>query len=370
MSKEKDELIRFADRSAALRELYAGEDEIRNLLNSYGGGSKAPMNREAYNRMMSNLRSAGNKKIAVDASKEAYATQRQYANVIDYLTNMYLWRYYYIPVKKEERRASGNLTYSEIYGIMTDVMDGMNVKVTFPNILAKLFTEGEVFLYNIKDEAANTVSTLTLPAEFCTPVMVSQYGTGIYRFKLSYFDSFNLRKEALADLLMLFPKEIVDAYFAYKDKSGEKEIIIDGRYGAYIQVNEAGTPPFLGVIGSLIDYQDYKKNELQKNSSELDSILVSRIPIYEDRPIFEVPEARSLHTTMAKSLAGNDRLRLLTTFGGVERIPLQDKSSVQNDTIKKAHEAIYYDSGLNTSIFNEKTREGIEASLKRDASYV
>ena len=370
MSKEKDKTIKFADRSAALRELYAGEDEIRNLLNSSGGRGRPPMKREEYNRMMSNLKSAGNKKIAVDTSKEAYATQRQYANVVDYLTNMYLWRYYYVPVKKEERRANGNLTYSEIYDIITDVMDGMNVKVTFPNILAKLFIEGEVFLYNVKDEAANTVSTLTLPAEFCTPVMVSQYGTGIYRFKLSYFDSFNLRKEALADLLTLFPKEITDAYFAYKNKNGEKEIIIDGRYGAYIQINETGTPPFLGMIGSLIDYQDYKKNELQKNSSELDSILVNRIPIYEDRPIFEVPEARSLHTAVAKSLAGNDRLRLLTTFGGVERIPLQEKSSVQNDTIRKAHEAVYYDSGLNTSIFNEKTREGVEASLKRDASFV
>ena len=40
------------------------------------------MNREAYNRMMSNLRSAGNKKTAVDASKEAYATQRQYGQML------------------------------------------------------------------------------------------------------------------------------------------------------------------------------------------------------------------------------------------------------------------------------------------------
>lgn len=354
----------FANRTAQIKKLYSGEETVTGLFNktSY---SKRPISREHYYRILSDLGTTANKKNASVLSEQIYATHRQYANVIDYLSNMFLWRYYYMPIKKKD----GNLTYGEIYDIMTDVMDGMNIKITYPNILAKLFIEGSVFLYNVKDETSKTVSTLTLPPEFCTPIMVSQFGTGIYKFKLSYFDSLNLRKESLADFLLLFPEEIVEAYLKYKN-GGPKEVQIDGRFGTFIQVNETGTPPFLGMIGSLLDYQDYKINELEKNAAELDSILVSRIPIHEDRPIFEVPEAESLHTAMSRALAGNERLRLLTTFGEVELIPLQSKSSVQNDTIRKAHEAVYYDSGLNTSLFNNDGQEGIDASLRRDESFV
>lgn len=361
---DNEKKLNFANRQAAIKNLYAGENEIANLVSKTS--TKRAVTKEALARAVANLHTAANKKSAIEFSEATYASSRHYASVIDYLSNMFLWRYYYFPIQKKD---SGNLTYAEIYDIITDVMDGLNIKITYPNILAKLFIEGSVFLYNVKDTKSNTITTLTLPPEFCTPIMISQFGTGIYKFKLSYFDSFNLRKEALADFLMLFPEEIVEAYLSYK-RGGEKEIQIDGRFGTFIQVNDYGTPPFLGTIDSILDYQDYKANELEKNETELDSILVSKIPIYEDRPIFEVPEAQALHTTMSRALAGNPRLRLLTTFGGVERIPLQDKSSVQNDTVKKAHEGVYYDAGLNNSLFNESTKEGIEASLKRDAAFV
>ena len=69
-----------------------------------------------------------------------------------------------------------------------------------------------------------------------------------------------------------------------------------------------------------------------------------------------------------KSLAGNDRLRLLTTFGGVERIPLQDKCAKM--TQSRRQKQFIMTQVLTQAYSTKRTREGIEASLKRDASYV
>ena len=104
----------------------------------------------------------------------AYATNPNYANIIDYFANMYLWRYFYVPVKVKEK-ASG---YKEAYDLMTQIVDGLHIEVIYPIILTNLFKDGIVYLYTEKDTGSKTVVTYMLDARYCYPVMMSQYGTG------------------------------------------------------------------------------------------------------------------------------------------------------------------------------------------------
>lgn len=114
------------------------------------------------------------------------------------------------------RKTASSANYGEMYQMMTEVVDGMAMEVSFPHILTRLFTEGSVYLYTLRNRPSRTVSTLILNPEYCQPVMLSQYNTGIFQFDVTYFDDLGLRPEELEEILELFPPELIEGYNAYK----------------------------------------------------------------------------------------------------------------------------------------------------------
>ena len=40
--------------------------------------------------------------------------------------------------------------YEEIYNIMTEVIDGVSIETTFPEVLTRLLRDGEVYIYTGK----------------------------------------------------------------------------------------------------------------------------------------------------------------------------------------------------------------------------
>lgn len=365
---ENKKVLNMADRRKAIREIYSTDEDLLSKLGKTSIGSSV-LNRETLKRVLdSAARRNRNVDDVIKLSELVYATEPTFTGIIDYLANMYLWRYYYIPVQTKADKKSSAKEYQEAYQMMTEVIDGLLIEVNFPRILTKLLKEGVVFLYTVRDTAAKTINTITLPAKFCYTEMSSQYGTGLYSFNLKYFDSFGIREDEMEDFLALYPDELASAYREFKNGSGEQRITLDGKYSTFIQLNDLNFPNKLSLLQSLIDFHEYRQNEVEKNELELDMVLTHRIPTYEDRLLFELPEVQDLHRTMSKMLSGNKRLRLLTSFGDTSLHPLQPKSSIQNETLKKAYEAIYFPSGMNINLFSGATKDALETSLARDAS--
>jgi hypothetical protein len=366
---EKDKsVLSMADRRKAIREIYSNDESLRILVGrTPAGAARSFFSEESLDRILTQVSSqSGSIDDILRLSHFAYATEPNYAEMIDYLANMYLWRYYYFPVRVKEN-ASGD--YGEMYELMTSIIDGVNIENTFPTVLTKLFKEGVVYLYADKNTPSKTISTFILNPKYCAPVMMSQYGTGIYQFDTKYFDSFGLSEEQMNEILELFPDELTSAYRAYKG-GGPNKVVIDGRFGSFIQLNEFNFPKKLNTLKSIFDYNTYRKNEVEKNTTELDKILVHNIPVYEDRIIFELPEVEELHKSMAKIISKNKRLKLLTTFGKSEILDLQKPASIQSDTLTKAYLAIFQNSGLNANLFSGASKEALDVSLTRDASVV
>lgn len=265
--------------------------------------------------------------------------------------------------------------YPEVYNLMGEVVDGMSIETIFPMILTKLFTEGAVYLYTVRNRPSKTVSTLILNSEYCRPIMKSQYGTGIFQFSLKYFDDLVLYGEELDVVLELFPEELTEAYKKYKDPTNKPNrsfewITIDGRYSTYISANEYSFPTLTNVIKSLIDYEQYRKNEVERSNAQLDTIMTHKIPSYENRLLFELPEVKSLHRSMSKILGQNQRTRLITTFGDVQLHPVQEQNKISNEAVRMGHEAIFRASGLNASAFTGTIKDALDISLQRDQSLI
>jgi hypothetical protein len=169
---------------------------------------------------------------------------------------------------------------------MSEIIDGVNIENTFPTILEKLLTEGVVYLYTEKNLPSKTISTLILNPRYCSPVMKSQYGTGVFQFDLRYFDDFGVSGDALEEILKLFPKELTDAYRNYKANTNEPPVpgaqryykVLDGRFSTYINLNNYNFPKKLSILKSILDYNQYQRNEVEKNTSELDHVLTHEIP--------------------------------------------------------------------------------------------
>ena len=367
--------LNMADRRKQIEEIYGGSDEgLRRLFGQASGSNLSQLfTEESLDRLINQvgLETISREDIT-NISNFAYSTDSNYSTIINYFADMFLWRYYYFPV--QVRDTANESDYGDIYNLMTDIVDGMAIETTFPLILTKLLKEGVVYLYTQRNTPSKTVSTIILNPEYCKPLMMSQYGTGIYQFDVQYFDDLGFRDEALEEVLQFFPDELVNAYRQYKTGGSEYQfIIVDGRFSTYIQLNENNFPDRLSVLRSLFDYRKYRENEVERSSAQLDRVITHKIPSHEGNLLFELPEVKALHRSMSRIITNNNtnrRTRLMTTFGEVQVHPMQAESSVQNQSLEQGHSTVFRTAGVNSALFAGATKESLEISLTRDQSYV
>lgn len=368
--EEKDlKQLNMANRRKAIQNLYDTDYGVRNIARTGRSGSYSTLLTE--DNINSYLSTVGSSTVIdgiVNLSKFAYATEPAYALTIDYLANMYLWRYYYLPILVK----SSSWSYEQIYNLMSDIVDGLHIETLFPTVLTQLFKEGVVYLYTSKNTSSKTVSTFILNSKYCKPAAISQYGTGIFQFDVRYFDSFSLKEEKLEEVLEMFPKDLVKFYKEYKSIAGSKNyyFVLDGKYSTYISLNDFNFPSRLNTLKSIIDYQKYRLNEVERSSAQLDRIVTHKIPAYENQLLFELTEVQDLHKSMARIVNTSSRTKLMTTFGDVEVLPLQADSKIQSEILDQANKAIYNSFGLNANLFNSNTSESLNISLTRDSSIV
>lgn len=367
VSIDKKSLLNAADRRKAIKNIYSDDAGMRTFVRSSRSSAASLFTSAQLETILNTVGSSTfNWANAQKITDYAYAVNNNYATIVDYLANMYLWRYYYMPVAVKDKASGTN--YEETYNLMTDIIDGLNLEVILPIILTNLYKDGIIFLYTSKDTTAKTVITYLLNQQYCEPIMMSQYGTGIYQFDATYFDSLGLTTTNRDEVLKLYPKELVAGYRAYQTDRNNRYFILDGRYSTYVRLNDLNFPTKISTIKSIFDYDTYRANEVERNTAQLDKIISHQIPAYEDQLLFELDEVQELHSSMKRQLASNSRTRLITTFGKLEVHQLGQNDKIQNEILNKAHSAIYDTAGINTNIFNGTDAESLAISLAKDAA--
>lgn len=302
-------------------------------------------------------------------SKEAYTYYPIYSTLIDYLSNMYCWRYTYIPRLVKERASKTD--YAEMYSLMGEVVEGLSVETTFPMVLTDLFINGAVYLVTTKNTSSKTITTLKLPYKYCRFNAISQFGTIIYQFDFSYFEGLGLSKDELDSIFQFYPKEMQSMYNAYlTDKNNLRWQTLDPKYAGAIALNEYGFPTKLHTLFSIMQYNQYLDNELERSNQQLDKIVTHKMPTWEDKLVVSVEEMTELHQSMAKIIAKNKHIRLLTSFGDIDVKSIGSDQSKENKTLENAYNAIYDNSGENHSLFNGADGNAQKYALLRDKSSV
>lgn len=205
---------RFKITKAKLDEMYKDDESITRNVDRQQAASTTigSLTAESFSSSFFNV---GSIDTVRKYSKEAYAYYPLYATVLDYLANFFTWDYTYIPRLVKEKKASST-NYEEIYKLMGEVVDGLNVETAFPLVLTNMLIQGAVYLYAVKSNSSKTIATLSMPPKYCRQNSVTQFGTYTYQFNFQYFDDLGLNADELERIFEFYPSELKQKYEDYK----------------------------------------------------------------------------------------------------------------------------------------------------------
>jgi hypothetical protein len=362
-------------RKQKLQELYSDDISAKRRNNQTAKyKSKTYKNAVEVREALGNA--ATNRETIVETSKQLYATNPIYASVINYLSNMYSWRYKTTPHRiytKSKRKSAKTLKtedFNVMYSLMLEVADGLGIETKFPAILSLLFINGGVYFTTFCDEDSISIDTLLLPDKYCRKIGETQFGTGIIQFDFSYFDSMGLSEADLKNYLKSFPKEFDKNYRRYKKDNNLQWQTLDPMFSSGLLLNELSIPTYFYLYGSILDYEKYQDNELERNENLLKYIVVHTMPHYEDKLIFEVDEVAAIHKSLKKIVDTSEKARLITTYGDVHVDKISENDRAENEVLSKAFKSIFNNAGFNSGIFTSETVEGLKMSLVRDKAIV
>ena len=210
------------NRVQKLKELYSDEPSLKRKYNqsaSYRSGSytNAKSVRDALDKAIADRTSV------VETSRKLYAVNPIYASVVDYISNMYMWRYkitphkVYTKSKAKARKQPKEEDFALMYNLMLEAVDGLSIETKFPAMLSLLYINGAVYFTTFCDEESISIDTMLLPDQYCKKIGETQYGTNIIQFDFSYFQNLGLQGKELQEMLKSFPKEFQAGYRRFQN---------------------------------------------------------------------------------------------------------------------------------------------------------
>ena len=363
------------NRVKQLKDLYSDDQSTKRRYDQTQGYSTQTYKnaKELRDAMWKNISQPAS---LVELSKKLYAVNPIYSSIINYMSDMFYWRYKITPhkvyskSKAKLRKQKKDDDFELMYNLMLEVVDGLSIETKFPALLTLNYLSGAVYWTTICDEESITIDTILLPTKYCRKIGETQYGTAIIEFDFSYFNDLSLSRDDLGEYLKSFPKEFQKKYNKYASDNNLRWQELDPHFSSGMMLNDVGMPTYLYLYGGILDYEKYQDNELERNENLLRYIVVHTMPHYEDKLIFEVDEVKSIHQSLKKIIDTGDRARLVTTYGDIHIEQVGESDRSENEVLSKAYKAIFNNAGFNNSIFTSESVTALKLSLIRDKSLV
>jgi hypothetical protein len=377
--KGQDEQVDFKKYKGTLEKLYSDERALSQNLGgrkAYYDPNKVNNRDELAKSFVDNL---GTPQLAGKVSETLVSINGIYAEIIQYLTNMPLYRYTVVPGQIKKLRETGSEEkYLAVYEKMISVVDGISLEVILPKILQTGLIYGIIYIYVDKDQGSETIETVLLPNEYCKKGFTTNFGTDTVTFDFKFFDDIIAKlssssglKIEVDDLLELFPSALIQQYKKYSKDRNLRFQELDPKFSTAISFSPNSMPPKLYANYGIIDYETVRRNEVTRSNNELEKILVHEIPHTADGNLmFEIEEALELHDSLSRALSGVKGLKLLTTFGKTELIELQEQRAKDSQIISQAFDSIFQSAGISPEIFTGNNPLSLEKSIQKDAAFV
>lgn len=257
-------------------------------------------------------------------------------------------------------------------------LETMKIKTTLKEIALDVVVDGIYYGY-LRTNAGNVVMQ-KLPTEFCrTKYKIN--GFPVVEFDVRYFDmKFPLEKVRLK-VLNSFPREIVEGYSEYKKGNidlqyegfGEEHgawVVLDPDHAIAFYFDEQHRPLLSNAFFAIIDVLEMKGIEKEKAEEQLFNLIIQKVPLTKDGDfIFDMEEAKAMHSNAANIFRTTNKTDVLTTFGEIDMLNLNESQTeaVDLDSWKKD---VYSDLGISSQLFSTEGNLALEKSLMVDESLI
>lgn len=269
-----------------------------------------------------------------------------------------------IPHMSGNQKSITENKYKKRYFDSLEFFNKLNFEKLCQNFTLKTMVEGAYYGI-LRDYGSDGVGVQDLPFDYCRTRFKTLDGIDVIELNLAYFDTIR-EKNKRDDCLATFPNDVRKAYNSYKNKDGKKWYMIDADLGIHFCLYEE-RPFMLNVIPSIIDFEEYKEIEKDKDLQELKKILIQKMPITSDGElVFEPEEVAVIHDGVVGMLKKNKDVDVLTSFGEVSLEDMQDTRSVITNNLDKIEKIIYSEAGVSKQVFAADGNLSLEKSIQND----
>lgn len=288
------------------------------------------------------------------ASRYMYEQNGQYRRLCNYQPNMVKFSYVIYPAEKPGacKTDADKEKYRGAYRSTALMLDNMSIRTEFRRPLAVAAREGVAFCYARSD--ANSFCLHIMDADYCRASSFDMYGCIHYEFNFRYFDMF-----ADADrksLLEALGQEFIEKYSIYcENRLNYAWQEIDPYNGLCIKwdsdILHYSTPPYIAVLDTLFDIEDYKKLAKAKEEAGNYNLMGFTIPTNKDGKIL-------MDLGLAKKFIEQASSELPSTIGvllspmEMEKFNFSKPSAVADqNAVAEAEEQFWSASGVPSLLF-------------------
>ena len=306
---------------------------------------------------------ATNEKQLRDAMIYIYNASSHFRRLIQYLVGLTYWQYVIYPDKIDVTTANPD-TIRKQWQKTINLVSTMDIKSQFPNILTVCLREdtfyGTIWQWN------DNITIQQLPSDYCT-ISSIQNNVPNVSFDFSYFNTYS-------DYLPLYPTEFEQKYRAYqRDTTNLRWQELDSPNSFAIKANSDilaySVPPFAGILEDLYNLIDYKS--LQMTKTELENYAMLVIKLGKDKDgAWELDFDKATEYWQKIDSQLPDLIGSVLSPMAVDKITFDKTSTVGDDKIVQAQNALFSSAGVSSQIFNfdNSSSNALLQSIKADQS--
>lgn len=314
----------------------------------------------------------------IEISNTFYEVSGIYQRLCKYLAYLYKYDWYLIPfILINDNNKVNNDKLLKDFSQLLNYLDTSNIKKVFGDISLKVIKNGCYYGYLIP--SATGLNIQELPSKYCRS-RFSINGFPAVEFNLKFFDDKFPDIQYRLRVLKNFPVEFQKAYALYKkgqlvpDYQGDTNgwYLLDSSFAFKVNCGDSDMPILINVIPTIIDLTEAQALDRKKVMQKLLKIVIQKLPLDKNNDlVFDVDEAKDIHTNAVAMLKRAVGVDVLTTFADVQVEDLaDDNSSTSTDDLERVERTVFNESGVSRNLFNSESNLALTNSILDDEASV
>lgn len=287
-----------------------------------------------------------------------------YRRFLSYYATLLKYAYLLIPHMNGKNKIEEESSMKQYNGALSFIGQ-LGVKTLCRHIAYQTLVKGAYYgvLRNFGEDG---YAVQDLPPRYCRSRYKNQAGVGVVELKLTYFDSIRdgeIRKEVLKG----YPRTVRNAYNKFKNSGGSDWFMFEPEESLYFTLTDE-RPFFVSILPAIIDYSDYRLLEKEKDTQDLKTLLIQKLPIEDGELFFEPEEAEEIHRGSVQMLTNNRNTDVLTTYASVSLENMESNRSVVTNNLEKIEKSIFGEAGVSKELFAAEGNTALKHSITNDMS--